>query len=535
MAGGGGRTVANSDNYFSTLELAQRQDLIRHLIENSEVVPLVRGPGGIGKSAMAAQIQLHAPDAWVISHFDADPTLQPELMLAHIARGFGLADEHPSLMDLLIDHFEHLHQQGRVPVVLLDDAQLLPPASLITLLRLFEHQVEGISQVSIVLFANTQIDLLLATPQLQAMSHHALHIIDMPVMGFEAANAFMGYLIKAEGLPETLALDDDLLGRILRETQGRIGPLGESILEAISTRPLRSGGAKSGQSTFRWLLIAASALIVGGVLWFQDEINRLFVTGKSALPNVEERQQAIPAQQEVLTLDRRTIEPVQERAPVVEVIPEADSASAEDQYLAEIDVKEPPIEVPVEIEQGGETIDAAPQSEEPVPQTELQSAETDKPLAESAAVSESEEEVSEVAQTETVREQIEEPAIEPEVLPKKARLPEVVPEPQVPADPLDRNNWLLEQNPEHYTLQLIGVEQLASLRRFVKRHGLEKQAGYIRTKRKGKAWYVLLWGVYPERDAAQKAKRKLPRSLKSRDAWARTVGSLQQELNASLP
>ncbi|RDH83455.1 MAG: hypothetical protein DIZ78_14350 [endosymbiont of Escarpia spicata] len=526
--------MANSENYFSTLELAQRQDLIRHLIENSEVVPLVRGPGGIGKSAMAAQIQLHAPDAWVICHLDADPTLQPELMLAHIARGFGLADEHPSLMDLLIDHFEHLHQQGRVPVVLLDDAQLLPPASLITLLRLFEHQVEGISQVSIVLFANTQIDLLLATPQLQAMSHHALHVIDMPVMGFEAAKAFMGYLITAEGLPETLVLDDDLLGRIHRETQGRIGPLGESILEAISTRPVRAGGVKTGQSTFRWLLMAVSVLIVGGVLWFQDEINHLFVTGKSALPNVEERQQAIPAPQEVLTLDRRTIEPAQEKAPVVEVIPEPDSESAEDQYLAEIDVKEPPIEVPVEIEQGGETIDEAPLSEEPAPQTELLSAGTDKAV-ESAAASEAEEEVSEVAQIEAVPEQITERAIESEVLPEKARLPEVLPEPQVPVDPLDKNNWLLEQNPEHFTLQLIGVEQLASLRRFVKRHDLEKQAGYIRTKRKGKAWYVLLWGVYPERDAAQKAKRKLPRSLGGRDVWARTVGSLQQELNASLP
>ncbi len=526
--------MANSDNYFNTLELAQRQDLIRHLIENSEVVPLVRGPGGIGKSAMAAQLQLHAPDSWAVCHFDADPTLQPELLLAHIARGFGLADEHPGLMDLLVDHFEHLHQQGRVPVVLLDDAQLLPPASLITLLRLFEHQVEGISQVSIVLFANTQIDLLLATPQLQAMSHHALHVIDMPVMGFDAAKAFMGYLIEAEGLPETLALDDGLLGRIHRETQGRIGPLGESILEAISTRPLRSGGAKTGRSTFRWLLITVSVLIVGGVLWFQDEINRLFVTGKSALLGVEERQQAMPAPQEVLTLDRRTIEPAQEKAPVVEEIPQPDSASAEDQYLAEIDVKTP-IEVPVEMEQGVETIDEAPLSEEPPPPTERQSAGTDKTLAESAAVSESEEDVPEAAQIEAVPEQITERAIEPEVLPEKARLPEVAPEPQVPADPLDKNNWLLEQNPEHYTLQLIGVEQLASLRRFVARHGLEKRAGYIRTKRKGKAWYVLLWGVYPERDAAHKAKRKLPRSLKGRVVWARTVGSLQQELNASLP
>ena len=524
--------MANSDNYFSTLELAQRQDLIRHLIENSEVVPLVRGPGGIGKSAMAAQLQLHAPDSWAVCHFDADPTLQPELLLAHIARGFGLADEHPGLIDLLIDHFEHLHQQGRVPVVLLDDAQLLPPASLITLLRLFEHQVEGISQVSIVLFANTQIDLLLATPQLQAMSHHALHVIDMPVMGFEAAKAFMGYLIEAEGLPETLALDDGLLGRIHRETQGWIGPLGESILEAIGTRPLRTGGAKTGQSTFRWLLVAVSVLIVGGVLWFQDEINHLFVTGTSALPNVEERQQAMPAPQEVLTLDRSAIEPRQEQAPVVEVIAEADSASAEDQYLAEIEVKER-IEVPVEMAQGVETIDEAPLPEEPAP-TELQSAGTGKPLVASAAVSESEEEVSEVAQIQAVPEQIEAPVIESEVLPEKARPPEVAPEPQIPTDPLDKNNWLLEQNPEHFTLQLIGVEQLASLRRFVARHGLEKQAGYIRTKRKGKAWYVLLWGVYPERDAAQKAKRNLPRSLKGRDVWARTVGSLQQELNASL-
>ncbi|MCU7861027.1 MAG: ATP-binding protein, partial [Candidatus Thiodiazotropha sp. (ex Lucinoma kastoroae)] len=174
--------MSDAYDYFTTTEVSARLDLVRHLIENSELVPLVRGPSGIGKTLLASRLQQLSPDNWSVCHFSADPTMQPERLLAYIARCSGLPDIAGELLQRLVDRFEVLRKRGRIPVLLVDDAQMLPPTSLMTLLRLFERQVDGVRLVSIVLFADEQIDLLLSTPQLQVMSPQAIQVIDLPPM-----------------------------------------------------------------------------------------------------------------------------------------------------------------------------------------------------------------------------------------------------------------------------------------------------------------------------------------------------------------
>ena len=49
--------MSDKEDIFSTPESEARLDLIKHLIENSELVPLVRGLPGIGKSLLASRLQ----------------------------------------------------------------------------------------------------------------------------------------------------------------------------------------------------------------------------------------------------------------------------------------------------------------------------------------------------------------------------------------------------------------------------------------------------------------------------------------------
>ena len=131
--------MAETDDYFSTPEAASRLDLIRHLIENSELVPLVRGPSGSGKTLLASRLQALAPENWMVCHFSADSMMQPERLLAHIARCSGLSDAQGNILNRLVERFEVLRNRGQVPVLLVDDVQSLPPTSLITLLRLYDE------------------------------------------------------------------------------------------------------------------------------------------------------------------------------------------------------------------------------------------------------------------------------------------------------------------------------------------------------------------------------------------------------------
>jgi hypothetical protein len=140
----------------------------------------------------------------------------------------------------LADRFELLRKRGRIPVLLIDDAQMMPPTSLIILLRLFERQVEGARLVSIVLFANEQIDLLLSTPQLQVMSPQAIQTIDLPVLSPEETKDFMRFVLRSEGLSDSFVLDEGKLARLHKETGGVPGALATKILNEIGQQGVKN-------------------------------------------------------------------------------------------------------------------------------------------------------------------------------------------------------------------------------------------------------------------------------------------------------
>lgn len=99
------------------------------------------------------------------------------------------------------------------------------------------------------------------------------------------------------------------------------------------------------------------------------------------------------------------------------------------------------------------------------------------------------------------------------------------------AKPVNANTWLIKQNPRHFTLQLISSGNLKQVQNFRNRHQLGKQAKIISTRYKGKPIYVLLYGVFKDRELAYINQFKLPESVfAGRQIWIRRFASLQQKL-----
>lgn len=92
--------------------------------------------------------------------------------------------------------------------------------------------------------------------------------------------------------------------------------------------------------------------------------------------------------------------------------------------------------------------------------------------------------------------------------------------------------WLWSQNPSNYTLQLLGARQLESVRQFLGRYTqLGGKAVYFHTRHDGQDWYTVVYGVYPDREAAKRAIERLPAELKSSSPWVRSFGSIHAELD----
>jgi DamX protein len=87
--------------------------------------------------------------------------------------------------------------------------------------------------------------------------------------------------------------------------------------------------------------------------------------------------------------------------------------------------------------------------------------------------------------------------------------------------------WVKSQPGKNYTLQLIAVENLDSLNRFIKNNSLDNQAVTVKTLRKGVPWYALIWGSFANRDQALAAQTRLPAAVQKGGVWARSFASLQ--------
>ena len=568
--------MAETDDYFSTPEAASRLDLIRHLIENSELVPLVRGPSGIGKTVLASRLQALAPDNWMVCHFSADSMMQPERLLAHIARCSGLPDASGEVLTRLVERFELLRKRGQVPVLLVDDVQTLPPTSLITLLRLYERQVGGAPLVSLVLFADEQIDMLLSTPQLQIMSPQAIQAIDLPPLTRDEASRFMDFLLRTEGLAESLRLDESKLTRLHRETRGIPGLLASAILNAVGEEgetPVASGTRRLSPP----LLFGgvASAIVLGLLLLFQGPINRMFQPptpapetktppAGSAVVSAPRQERhtvdrgehaaiGVPVRQTQPSVSQEDSEPA--TPPAVQT-PATESAEAKPATAAMPTPQPPPAGAATGAGQSmaspGEQVASENAGVEPVTadstdvalpnpgpesatsgvrgeadsavaETAPQHAASDTPAKANAAIT---------AKTAPVAE-----AVKPAVTPAKVAQAPVKAVPVKPKAPgtaesdaglMKSHEWLLSQAPDHYTIQLLAVENFESIQAYIKHHPLASEAFTLQITRKGKPWYPLLWRVFPDKAAATAAISHLPPEIRKSGAWARSFASLQK-------
>lgn len=108
--------------------------------------------------------------------------------------------------------------------------------------------------------------------------------------------------------------------------------------------------------------------------------------------------------------------------------------------------------------------------------------------------------------------------------PPARAVPQRTPAPAAP--PLAKPALLADVPATHYAVQLIALQSEAALDGFV----AERQLGAmtrVRVESGGRLHFALLAGVYPSRQAADRAVAALAPALRALKPWVRTVASLQ--------
>ncbi|MDQ7016814.1 MAG: SPOR domain-containing protein [Gammaproteobacteria bacterium] len=97
---------------------------------------------------------------------------------------------------------------------------------------------------------------------------------------------------------------------------------------------------------------------------------------------------------------------------------------------------------------------------------------------------------------------------------------------------LHNESWLLQQNPKHYTLQIMAMRNETAFLDEVQQLNLNKnQTAHYRSLKKGKTWYALTYGSFTSLTAAKHAINDLPVSLQQNRPWIRRLKAIQNMIN----
>lgn len=116
-----------------------------------------------------------------------------------------------------------------------------------------------------------------------------------------------------------------------------------------------------------------------------------------------------------------------------------------------------------------------------------------------------------------------------------APAPQLVQQPKLvtpPGNGFRQENWLLSQNPKHFTWQLVLNRKEQAAQDFIRNNNIAKNAGYYRKFTQNKDWYSVVYGSYPTIKEADAALAALPKPLKLFTPWRRVMGDVHKEIVA---
>ncbi|WP_455206335.1 AAA family ATPase [Kaarinaea lacus] len=487
-----------NDMYYVEPARKQRLDILLHLTQYTNELLVVTGEQGMGKTMFLQQFINSASEHWKICRVEGHKMMTEEQFLQRVYIGFGIAHASTHKNTMLANLKKRLDSQLQqaLPVILLiDDAHLFSTKVLSLILELASiRNVTSGTSVRVVLFSEPQIKIILAEPELDEKHRLIVRKIDLPPLDEKHTGYYLHHRLSQAGMEAEQFLTQQTIRKIYKQSEGVPGKINEVADKLLfETTPIirRTSNVQAQQKItgLKYVVIALLLGIIVAVYLFQDYF-------KEVPHDVSDTTDVTPPDD--VTVEK-TVTPL--KLPAI-------NAGTESELKTEVNIEKSTIKPePVDPMQSLKDELAGKTTEPPAQPTPAPGAEK--------------------IQKETVA-PVEANITEPNVTVAVAAKPPVEP----PSDSKIKDaKWVMQQNPEHFTLQLVTGRQQATIDRFITKHGLEPQSvAYFYSKRNEKNWHNLIYGVYPDRTTVNSAIKQLPPELADVKPWIRQYRSIQSEI-----
>ncbi len=483
-------TEADDGSFFVPLELAQRLNLIRHLIQHSEQLLLILADQGSGKSTLLYQIKIQADKDWKVFNVCGHPDISEERLLKNLLNIFNVRSDGKTLATLretLRSHIAATRYNNQLPLLLVDDAHMLPLDTLHLLLDLVMTG-EKQTRLRMVLFCEPQITSVFAAPEFSQVRNTLIHTLDIPSLSERQVDEYLKFRLEEGRYTQQSPFSGMTVRTLFEQSEGRIGrlnPLAQQIMNQALEERLQHQQESPAATTKTYKIAGLGiflVLFVGlllGLQWLKDHF---FAAQPVATESLTLPKQPLPLHSEIENsgsdLEVNLLKPAEENQGMG-----AQSLPNEESQEKPQDIRAATLQVDMENVKGEEN-----------------SADTD-----NLSVSET-----------------------PETAPKAAAATAVNNSEHSSIAGVKSAHWLSQQNAQHYSIQILGSYTLEGVSRFIRKYNIDSDMAMYLTQHNKRDWYVLIYGIYPTRQEAQQALRRLPSDLRSKTKpWLRSVSSIQ--------
>jgi len=520
-----------ADFFLLDTERAQRLNMLYHMSQNSELLLVVTGIEGSGKTSLLHRFIEMRTENWRQCVVNANTMTNPDQLLIEIGEGFGLPQDSVTFgsgLEMLQKRLTEMKLSELMPILIIDDAHQLPTASLTILLKLSELSDNNERLLRIVLFAEPNIMEMFDAPALKEVRHRITHTLTMPSLTEQQSIDYIQYRLSVAGLQGDSPFSQGQMKRIHRQANGvpgLINKFAQEMLLGTAIKQLNKSEHLNLTTRLRSLISIFLILGIAGLItWYisRDVINSL---GQKQTAKLETRElPLLPPSTKVSPQDKELNNKSTSDKPILTAAAANNIDKAVTPTQKSITTKEPLTKDAVKLVKNITIVDKTPIKDVAKPSTDEEKTElVKKPVtAEKVTDKETITAIKPITETVVVAKKPT-AATKPVVNKKPTASGKTAPKPVAPI----KKDWLTQQNKNHYTLQIMGSRQRSSLALVQEAHKIGSQSAIIRTDLKGKDWYILVYKSYPTKQQARNAANNLPRALRLTEPWPRRLGDIK--------
>lgn len=512
----------DAENLFDFDSLKQTRDTVSHHLQFSQLLMVIQAKKGGGKNSFANSLIVSEHPALYFFNATAESGDGIREILAKAA-----TNNHADDIGILEKRIHDIMYRGQQPVLIINDADKLSDNELHDAIKYSQDMKDDNqqTQLKLLLLGDHSLEKKIETNGI--VNHNQFYIIDLPQLNVSNTRAFLMHRLSQAGFRDPSPFNDKDITNIYNMANGNPVATMEYAAESLnnnkSLHEEEFGGRKNNRKIF---ILGAAALFLAAFIY-----NSLLSPELETSTEISEKiELPLPTDNTDSTLkEKRAIDQLfKSSSNTMDVKPQNQVETFGEPLAPAISI---PTETTTNQPAGNttssteldtlETIEVVKPEIKPAQLTELtQNQSSGIPLP-----------VDSKPVTKNV-EPLKTPAVKTQSNPRQTKTEAVKPAiDETTAAFLKAGtrspDWLLQQKPGNWSLQILGAYKPETLLAFVHQHRLGNKVAYYKTRLGTKDWHVILYGQYASKEKAKAVIPYLPAYIRQNNPWAKDMKSVQ--------